>query len=216
MLATSINLQLEPGQKVTLQPVSWEGFEEILTQLGEFRTSRIAYSNEILEIMAPLPEHERSKVLLADLVKILLKIQKQAWEPFGSSTFKRRGMSAGIEPDDCFYIKNYQAVIGKQRIDLDIDPPPDLALETDVTSKTEVDAYEALAVPELWVYSKGELKINLLQEGKYIESQDSLIFPNLKLKDIIPRFMQRSLVVGVSQTLEEFEAFVREKLSKLG
>ena len=124
MLATSINLQLEPGQKVTLQPVSWEGFEEILTQLGEFRTSRIAYSNEILEIMAPLPEHERSKVLLADLVKVLLKIQKQAWEPFGSSTFKRRGMSAGIEPDDCFYIQNYQAVIGKQRIDLDIDPPP--------------------------------------------------------------------------------------------
>ena len=209
MLATSINLQLEPGQKVTLQPVSWEGFEEILAQLGEFRTSRIAYSNEILEIMAPLPEHERSKVLLADLVKILLKIQNQAWEPFGSSTFKRRGMSAGIEPDDCFYIKNYQAVIGKQRIDLDIDPPPDLALETDVTSKTEVDAYEALAIPELWIFSGGKLRINLLQEGKYIQSQDSLIFPDLKLIDIIPRFMQRSLVVGVSQTLEEFEAFVR-------
>ena len=55
MLATSINLQLEPGQKVTLQPVSWEGFEEILSQLGEFRSSRIAYSNQILEIMAPLP-----------------------------------------------------------------------------------------------------------------------------------------------------------------
>lgn len=122
-------------------------------------------------------------------------------------------MAAGIEPDDCFYIQNYRAVIGKQRIDLDIDPPPDLALETDVTSKTEVDAYEALAVPELWVYSGGKLKINLLQAGKYIESQNSLIFPNLKLIDIIPQFMQRSLVVGVSQTLEEFEAFLREKLS---
>lgn len=191
-MATSINLQLQPGQKVTLQPVSWEGFEEILTQLGDFRTSRIAYSNEILENIAPLPEHERSKVLLADLVKILLKIQNQAWEPFGSSTFKRRGMAAGIEPDDCFYIKNYQAVIGKQRIDLDIDPPPDLALETDVTSKTEVDAYESLAVPELWVFSGGKLKINLLQEGKYIESEHSLIFPDLKLIDIIPQFMQRS------------------------
>lgn len=212
MLATSINLQLEPGQKVTLQPVSWESFEEILSQLGEFRSSRIAYSNQILEIMAPLPEHERSKVLLADLVKILLKIQELAWEPFGSSTFKRQGMAAGIEPDDCFYIQNYQAVIGKQRIDLNVDPPPDLALETDVTSKTEVDAYEALAVPELWIYSGGKLRINILQAGKYIESQDSLIFPDLKLIDIIPQFMQRSLVVGVSQTLEEFEAFVREIL----
>ena len=227
MLATSINLQLEPGQKVTLQPVSWEGFEVILMQLGEFRASRIAYAHQILEIIAPLPEHERSKVLLADLVKILLKINKQAWEPFGSTTFKShcvarvprvvasggsQGMAAGIEPDDCFYIQNYQAVIGKQRIDLNIDPPPDLALETDVTSKTEIDAYEALAVPELWVYSKGKLKINILQEGKYIESEISSIFPNFKIIEIIPRFMQRSLVVGVSKTLEEFEAFVREIL----
>ncbi|MEA5596601.1 Uma2 family endonuclease [Rivularia sp. UHCC 0363] len=228
MLATSINLQLEPGQKVTLQPVSWESFEEILKQLGEFRASRIAYANQILEIMAPLPEHERSKVLLADLVKILLTIQKKSWEPLGSTTFKShcvarvprvvasggsQGMSAGIEPDDCFYIKNYQAVIGKQRIDLNIDPPPDLALETDVTSKTEIDAYEALAVPELWIYAGGKLRINLLQEGKYIESIESeisYIFPNFKIIDIIPRFMQRSFVVGVSQTLEEFEVFVRD------
>ncbi len=212
MLATSINLQLDPGQKVTLQPVSWESFEEILMQLGDFRASRIAYADRILEIMAPLPEHERSKVLLADLVKILLKIQKQAWEPFGSTTLKRQGMAAGIEPDDCFYITNYQAVIGKQRIDLNIDPPPDLALETDVTSKTEIFAYEALAVPELWVYSGGKLKINILQKGKYIESVTSSIFPDFKIIDIIPRFMQRSLVVGVSKTLEEFEAFVRGML----
>ncbi|MGF1675222.1 MAG: Uma2 family endonuclease [Rivularia sp. (in: cyanobacteria)] len=215
MLTTSINLQLEPGQKVTLQPVSWEGFEEILAQLGEYRASRIAYANHILEIMAPLPEHERSKVLLADLVKILLKLQKKPWEPLGSTTLKRQGMVAGIEPDDCFYIQNYQTVIGKQRIDLNIDPPPDLALETDVTSKTEIDAYEALAVPELWIYSDGKLKINLFQEGKYIESQISSIFPTLKLIEIIPRFMQRSLQVGVSQTLEEFEIFIRNELIKL-
>ncbi len=66
MLTTSISLQLEPGQKVTLQPVSWERFEEILAELGQRRSSRIAYAYGILEIMAPLPEHERSKVLLAD------------------------------------------------------------------------------------------------------------------------------------------------------
>lgn len=100
MRTTSIRLQLEPGQKATLQPVSWERFEEILLELGEKRISRIAYANGILEIMAPLPEHERSKVLLADLVKTLLKVQKRAWEALGSTTFKRPGMTAGIEPDD--------------------------------------------------------------------------------------------------------------------
>ncbi len=57
MLVTPISLRLEPGQKVTLQPVSWQGFEEILAEMGR-RSSRIAYANGVLEITAPLPEHE--------------------------------------------------------------------------------------------------------------------------------------------------------------
>jgi Uma2 family endonuclease len=159
--------------------------------------------------MAPLPEHERSKVLLADIVKTLLKVQKRAWEPLGSTTFKRKGMKAGVEPDDCFYIQNYKAVIGKNRLDLTVDPPPDLALETDLTSKTELDAYEALGVLELWIYSGGKLKINLLREGKYVESQTSSTFPGVAVIEIIPRFMQRAREVGVSQALEEFEVFIK-------
>ncbi len=117
-------------------------------------------------------------------------------------------MKAGIEPDDCFYIQNYKAVIGKNRLDLMVDPPPDLAIETDLTSKTELDAYEALKVPELWIYEAGKLKINLLQEGRYIESETSPTFPGIAVIEIIPRFMQRAREVGVSQALEEFEAFI--------
>jgi Uma2 family endonuclease len=79
MLTTAISLKLEPGQKFTLQPVSWKRFEAILEELGEKRSSRVAYANEILEIMAPFPEHERNKVLLADFVKAILKIQKRDW-----------------------------------------------------------------------------------------------------------------------------------------
>lgn len=208
MATTAISFRLEPGQKVTLQPVSWEGFEGILSELGERRSSRIAYANGILEIMAPLPEHERSKVLLADLVKILLKVQKRAWEPFGSTTFKRQGMKAGIEPDDCFYIQNYKAVIGKNRLDLTVDPPPDLALETDLTSKTELNAYEALGVPELWIYEGGKLKINVLRDGRYVESLTSPTFPAVDVIEIIPRLMFRAREVGVSQVLEEFEVLI--------
>ncbi|QSJ19562.1 Uma2 family endonuclease [Nostoc sp. UHCC 0702] len=213
MPATCISLRLEPGQKITLQPVSWEGFEEILADLGERRSSRIAYVDGILEIMAPLPEHERSKVLLADLVKTLLKVQKRAWEPLGSTTFKRQDMTAGIEPDDCFYIQNYKVVIGKNRLDLTVDPPPDLALETDLTSKTELDAYAALAVPELLIYKRGKLTINLLKQGKYVESQTSSTFTGIAVIEIIPQFMQRAQEVGVSQTLAEFEIFIVQALS---
>ena len=208
MPTTAISLQLEPGQKITLQPVSWQKFEEMLAELGERRSSRIAYANGILEIMSPLPEHERSKVLLADLVKTLLKVQKRSYEPLGSTTFKRENMAAGIEPDDCFYIQNYQAVIGKDRIDLTKDPPPDLALEIDLTSKTELAAYQILGVPELWIYAGGKLKINVLEAGIYIESQTSPTFPNLPVIEIIPQFIQRAKKVGFSQAIAEFEVAI--------
>jgi Uma2 family endonuclease len=155
-----------------------------------------------------LPEHERTKVLLADLVKILLKFQKRGWEPLGSTTFKREGMVAGIEPDDCFYIQNYQAVIGKNRLDLTQDPPPDIALETDVTSKTELAAYEALGVTELWIYAGEKLTVNVLVANKYVESQTSPTFPDITVVEIIPQYMQRAKVIGVSQALEEFEKFI--------
>jgi Uma2 family endonuclease len=92
---------------------------------------------------------------------------------------------------------------------LTVDPPPDLVLETDVTSKTELDAYTALGVPELWIYNKGKLKINLLQTGSYIESEASSTFPNLAIIQIISQFMQRAKEFGVSQTLEEFERFIK-------
>lgn len=158
-------------------------------------------------LFTPTPP-ENSARLEGVLVKILLKVQKRRWEPLGSTTFKREGMAAGIEPDDCFYIENSKAVIGKNLLDLTVDPPPDLALETDLTSKTELDAYEALRVPELWIYEGGKLKINVLREGRYVESEISPTFPGVAVVEIIPRFVQRARVVGVSQALEEFETFI--------
>lgn len=205
MTVATIPLDLEAGQRISLNPVTWSRFELILEQLGESRSTRIAFADGILEIVAPLPEHERTKVLLADLVKILLKAQGKSWEPFGSTTLKKSGMKAGVEPDDCFYIDNYQAVIAKQHIDLDIDPPPDLALETDLTSKIRISAYEQLGLPELWIYEKQQLRIYLLENGKYRLSQKSNTFENVPIMKWIPEFIQKSLVEGVSKTLQTFE-----------
>lgn len=109
----------------------------------------------------PLPEHEVNKEFIGELVKILMEELEIERHCFGSTTFKRKDMAQGIEPDQCLYSQNYDRMIGKKRIDLTVDPPPpDLAIEVDVTSKTQLDAYEALGVPELWLYENGKLQIN--------------------------------------------------------
>lgn len=197
-------MKLAPGSTLTIPNVSWQEFECILQELGEKRAARVAYSKETLEIVVPLPEHEKPKDLISDLVKILLKATSRRYEPFGSTTFKREG-TAGIEPDACFYIQNYQRMITRRRFEPN-DPPPDLAIEIDVTSKTTLDAYEAIAVPELWVYASSKLTIYLLQDGKYLESNISPIFPNVPIAQIIPAVVERAWQVGSVQALEEFAA----------
>lgn len=196
-------IKLSPGSLVTIPNVTWLEFESILKDLGESRASRIAYSHGNLEIMVPLPEHEIPRDLLSDIVKVLLKFHKKRYQPFGSTTFKKEGI-AGVEPDACFYIENYQRMIGRRRIQPD-DPPPDLAIEADVTSKTTLDAYEAIQVPEVWIYDSGKLTIYLLVEQKYQKSERSLIFPDIPLLEIIPTTIERSWQVGSLQALEEFE-----------
>jgi Uma2 family endonuclease len=197
---------LAPGSCVTIPNVSWLEFESILQELGEQRSARIAYFHNTLEIMVPLPEHEIPSDLLSDIVKTCLKSKGIKFQPFGSTTFKQEGI-AGIEPDACFYIKNYQRMIGRRRLQID-DPPPDLAIEIDVTSKTTLDAYKAVGVPEVWVYDSGNLSIFLLFQGDYIKSNTSPILENLQLTEIIPRIIKRAWEVGSYQALEEFETLI--------
>jgi Uma2 family endonuclease len=203
-------IQLQTGSSIIIPDLNWQEFEEIIEELAQKRNIRLAYSHNCLEIMAPSPEHERVKILLADLVKIMLRFQKKSWEALGSTTFKKKTMQAGIEPDDCFYIQHYQAVIGKDRIDLDRDPPPDLAIESDVTSLTEITAYVALAIPELWVYVKDKLNIYLLENGEYQESSISLNFPEIMVRQVIPQVLERAKIVGSTQALQEFEDLLQK------
>ncbi|MBW4426252.1 MAG: Uma2 family endonuclease [Nostoc desertorum CM1-VF14] len=203
-------LSVSPGHRVILHDVNWEEFEAILEELGNHRTSRLAYSQGTLEMRMPLPKHEKAKVIIGDLVKILLEELAIDCETFGSTTFKREDMAFGVEPDDSFYIQNHAQMIGKERIDLTIDSPPDLTIEVNITSKTQLDAYEALRVPELWRYEDGKLQINILQDGKYIESEISSTFPNLPIIEIIPRFVEQSRTLGRSPTLRAFRQWVRK------
>lgn len=203
-------LVVNPGQRVELQDLDWHEFEAILTELGDQRSSRIAYSHGVLEIRMPSPKHEKAKVLVGDMVKILLEELDWDNECFGSSTFKREDMKTGIEPDDCFYIENAAQMIGKERLDLTVDPPPDLAIEVDVTSKTGLEAYQALGVPELWRVEDGGLRISVLQNGQYQDASFSPHFPNFPIVEGISEGLNRSQTQGRSQALKAFRRRVRE------
>ncbi|HEY9645360.1 MAG TPA: Uma2 family endonuclease [Chroococcidiopsis sp.] len=212
---TTLELQqltIPPGQTLLISGVDWQTFEAILIELGEPHTARIAYDNGILEIITPLPEHEAVKEILSDLLKALLEELDIEFLTLGSTTFKHPDTLKGIEPDQCFYIQNEAAVRGKDRLDLRFDPPPDLAIEIDITSRTHPNTYAALGVPELWRRNQNQLQFNRLIDGHYQEVPESPTFPGLPLQDLLPQYITQSRIQGRNQTLKAFRTWVRAQL----
>ncbi|AFZ12188.1 protein of unknown function DUF820 [Crinalium epipsammum PCC 9333] len=202
-----------PGTQLLLKDVNWQQFQDLLTNLGESRSARISYSKGMLEIMVPLPEHEDNKVIIGDLVKAILEEMDVEFRSLGSTTFENEKMAAAKEPDDCFYIQNEAKIRGKKRLNLTVDPPPDLAIEIDITSRTRLNSYQDLGVSEFWRYDGSKLEINILQAGKYIQSNQSLNFPSLPIIEVIPEYLERSKVIGRNATMKLFRAWLREQLA---
>lgn len=206
-------LTIPVGQSVLLENVSWQAFETLLVEIGEHRAARLAYDEGILEIMAPLPEHEYYKEASGVLVQDLADIVDIDYETLGSTTWKRQDLLAGVEPDNCFYFQNEQLIRGKLDFDLTKDPPPDLVLEIDVTHKSldRFPIYARLGVLEIWRYEKGLIKIYQLQGNKYVETYTSLTFPLIPVQQIIP-FIQQHRAAGKKTMRRAFRDWVRQQI----
>lgn len=211
MVTTTISSE----QRVTLNHISWQTFNTLLLEMGEKRTARLAYNQGTLEIMTPLGEHENTNRFIDDLIRVLADEFNLNLKKFGSLTLKREDLQRGAEPDSCYYIQNEPLVRSKRDIDLNFDPPPDLVVEVDITNSSldKRPIYASLGVPELWRYSGRSLQVFVLSKPVliYVPVQRSLTFPLLML-DIIPQFIEQSLIDGETATLRSFRVWVRQLL----
>ena len=201
-------IELNAGSQIRIHNLTWQDFEQLLLDADEKRNTRMTYYRGTLEIMSPLALHERPHRIIADIVKTILEIQDRDWEDFGSTTFKRPDI-AGVEPDTCFYIQNADLVRDCTSMDLSIYPPPDLAIESDVTSKTALNAYESLLIPEVWIYSNQKLAIHILQGDRYVQTNTSLVFPNLAIAEIVPSLVQQAIKQGTSKMLRQLRSYLK-------
>jgi Uma2 family endonuclease len=180
--------QLCPGAVVRL-PATWEDYQTLCDRRGDSSIPRIKYRAGEVCLMSPLPVHGRDANLIADVVKALLDQQGQEYDAFTPVTMTLPEES-GIEPDYCFYIAHWEAVSGKQRIDWQVDPPPDLVIEIDVTSYSSVQDYLPYQVPEVWLLKRQQLLIYQLQAGHYQLQSQSRYFPEFDLPTTIARCIE--------------------------
>jgi Uma2 family endonuclease len=200
-----------PDEIIHLSGISWNTYETLLEELSD-RRLRLTYNRGNLEIMSPSPEHELSKKVLSRFVETLAEEVEVRIYPLGSTTFKRSKIS-GAEPDECFYIRQIDAVRGKKRLDLTEDPAPDLVLEIDVTSSSQnrLQVYADLGVAEVWIYDGESLVIQQLQNGGYLTSQSSQFFVNVPIPDIA-RWLQQARTMDYLELVKAFQSWVRSQI----
>ncbi|MGK7881529.1 MAG: Uma2 family endonuclease [Crocosphaera sp.] len=198
-------LTLSPGNTVIFRVQKWEDYQRLLNLRQETSIPKLSFNfnNQEIRLMSPLPSHGKRIDLLRNLVKIILDKKDLDWECFDPITLKIPPL-AGVEPDTCFYINNRQAILGKDKIDLTIDPAPDLAIEVDFTSITDISAYEIIKVPELWIYRQGILNIYVLEDNKYQDSAKSRLFPDFDVKNVLPQYVELGWNEGSSVALRQF------------
>src|SRR5947209_11200471 len=167
-MATAVS---QTEQRVVLYDVSWATYEHLLADHLDCSSPHFTYDRGTLEIMSPSLDHEETNRSIATLIEVLAEEWEIDLRNLGSTTFKRKDLKCGFEPDSCFYIQNVESVRGKRKIDLVTDPPPDLVIEIDITSGSihKLPIYAALGIPEVWRYTGKRLVILALAADDYVE-----------------------------------------------
>ena len=181
-MATTISPPREgQDQRTVLVHVSWETYESLLADHADVRSPRFTYSEGMLEIMSPSSEHEELIQVMATIAELVAEEQQVEFRCLGCTTFRRRDLNRGTEPDSCFYIQNVERIRGKKEIDLRVDPPPDLVIEIEVTSPAvaKLPVYARLGVPEIWLHDGRAAKILRLSGDQYEGSAQSGVLPSL-------------------------------------
>jgi Uma2 family endonuclease len=210
-VTTVSSISLGAQQHIVLNGISWETYEQLLHDLQE-RHIRVTYDRGDLEMMAPLASHEGWKGRYGRLIEVMCEERDLDVEPLGSTTFRREDLERGLEPDECYYVQHADAIRARpgEDIDLNIDPPPDLAIEIDITRATilKQPIYAALGVPELWRFDGLRLTVLRLRDGKYDVAESSGVFPFLQMGRF-QEFARRLASERQSPVLREFRDWVK-------
>jgi Uma2 family endonuclease len=195
-----------------LEGIDWKTYTRLLRVFQGQRRFRLTYDRGTLEIMSPLWEHEKPAYLLGRFIDVLTEELELPCQPGRSVTLRRRRKQRGLEPDNCYWIANAARLEGKTRLDLRKDPPPDLAVEVDVTSSSldRMSIYAALGVAEVWRLSDAGVTVNVLQGGTYQTQPNSVAFPKLAAKDL--EWFLSQLTTDTTVLVKQFREWLRQHL----
>ena len=218
MSVTFATVPAEPGEEqVVLRPVSWDAYEKLNDDLDEGRNPRMIYCDGKLTIMTKSREHDWYGERLGQLVVALAEGLQILWEDAGQATFRRKEMKAGLEGHKTFYLGQHaELMVGPRNIDLSVQPPPDLAIEVEVSHPADaaMEAWGRLGVAEVWRFDPVADECSFWHrqdDGTYAQSAQSAAFPTLKVEDVLEQ-MRRAAKLGAAKWHTQLRDWIQKVL----
>jgi Uma2 family endonuclease len=204
----------ETNGSVVLYDVPWDTYERLLSAFGDKRLPH-TYSNGALEIMSPTQYHDWLKGFAGRLIEMAALTLDIPIKNIGSTTLRRQLKEKGLEPDECYYVENERRVRSKRKLDLKKDPPPDLAVEVEVSRKIldRLEAYSNLGVREIWRLDGKSVTFLKLTGGDYRSIKQSLAFPTISPDDIA-RFISLMEKKDENSIVRDFVAWIERDKRK--
>ncbi len=203
------------GQRLLLRDITWSNYTRMLRALDEHPNLRMTYDRGALEIMTLSFEHETDGDFLGQVVRILTEELGLPIKGSRSTTMRRKRQRRGLEPDNCYWIAHEPEVRGKKRLDLRVDPPPDLAIEVEISRSVlkRMGIYAALGVPEVWRYDGPTLTCHWLgADGQYVVSEYSRCFSGFRVGEAL-RFLAMRGQMDENAVVAAFRSWVRSQIA---
>jgi Uma2 family endonuclease len=199
-------------KRLTFHNLTWPAFKQIQSLLSASTRARFTYDNGSLEITMPLEKHERSARLIELFIRVLVMELGLKMKTMGSTTLDREDLLKSAEPDNGYYIQNYEKVADHE-INLDRDPAPDLIVEVDITHTdlNKNDLYASLGVPEFWRFNGKIWRVFTLVDAQYVEVDRSPTFKLIAKQDLYD-FLAAALHDEIAAEID-FRQFVRQHQS---
>jgi Uma2 family endonuclease len=196
---------LPDGATLAVPEVPWQEYEHVLRELAERPHLRVSYDCGHLEIVSPSAKHEKYAAFIDDLVRAYADARDLELEKLGHTTWRREALAKGAEADACYYVANLARILGKETIDLDSDPPPDIVLEVDITTsaRRKFAIYAALGVPEIWICNGKLIQFYELVDGRYAAISESRFLPHLT-GQLLAEHIEISKAQGQTKALKLF------------
>jgi Uma2 family endonuclease len=203
-----LNYLVPPETRMVLENIAW-GTYAALSEQRHGSVPRMTYDEGVLEMMSPMREHENIGCLIGRIVEAYSEVRGIEIISVASMTVKCASLAKGFEPDESYYVTHAAQVLSQTEMDFEVDPPPDLVVEIEMTSSAieKLKFFAAMNVPEVWRHNGELLRMYRLENAEYREIDCSVELPGLDAQRINEIVLRRNSV-GETKLIREFRTSI--------